>query len=518
LRRRGVEAQRQRRNRNIVPKWSNGMPSAAASATALRAARRQSAAQFAQRNFRRRLASAPKDIAEIGFGYLAAIFDFCAIVMAAGASHVIYKYATLGLLPDVEPVTEVGILVGALVVAFNVQRSGYAIRQFDSFSGHIGRCISVWNLAFCCMLALGFLTKTTDVFSRGATGILYLVGMLALGGARVVMVRLVDATKRKGLLPQRRLAVVGFERELSAFVRRYDLSRSGMEIVSATAIREGAVFLNDDLALAAAMVRVLRPDDIVIAVPWAQTPIIEACVDAFLRTPAEIHLGPEAILDRFSEAEVAQLGPISSLNLTRRPLSILQRIEKGVFDTILAGMALVLLAPLLAFIALLIRLDSSGPVFFLQRRYGFNQEPFRIVKFRTMTAMEDDSSLIAATRFDPRVTRIGAFLRRSSIDELPQLLNVLAGDMSLVGPRPHALAHDQRYDSRIAQYARRHNVKPGITGWAQVCGLRGEITNEEKMRRRVEHDLYYIDNWSLWFDIKIIALTVFSSKTHSDVY
>jgi Undecaprenyl-phosphate glucose phosphotransferase len=266
------------------------------------------------------------------------------------------------------------------------------------------------------------------------------------------------------------------------------------------------------------MVRVLRPDDIVIAVPWAQTRIIESCVDTFLRTPAEIHLGPEAILDRFSEAEVAQLGPISSLNLTRRPLSALQRVEKRIFDTVLAAVGLILLAPLLAIVALLIRLDSSGPAFFLQRRYGFNQEPFRIVKFRTMTAMEDDANLISATRFDPRVTRIGAFLRRTSIDELPQLLNVLAGDMSLVGPRPHALAHDQRYDSRIAQYARRHNVKPGITGWAQVRGLRGEIATEEKMRRRVEHDLYYIDNWSLWFDIKIIALTAFSPKARAGVY
>jgi len=165
-----------------------------------------------------------------------------------------------------------------------------------------------------------------------------------------------------------------------------------------------------------------------------------------------------------------------------------------------------------------VRLDSSGPVFFLQRRYGFNQEPFRIVKFRSMTTMEDDSKLVSAKRSDPRVTRIGAFLRRTSIDELPQLLNVLAGDMSLVGPRPHALAHDQRYESRIAQYARRHNVKPGITGWAQVCGLRGEIDTEDKMRRRVEHDLYYVDNWSLGLDLKIMAMTVFSSKSHTGAY
>ena len=168
--------------------------------------------------------------------------------------------------------------------------------------------------------------------------------------------------------------------------------------------------------------------------------------------------------------------------------------------------------------ALLVRLDGPGPILFIQRRYGFNREPFGIVKFRTMAAMEDDAQLISATRFDPRVTRVGAVLRRASIDELPQLLNVLAGDMSLVGPRPHAIAHDQRYEGRIARYARRHNVKPGITGWAQVCGLRGEIVGEDKMRRRVEHDLYYIDNWSLWLDLKIIAMTILSPKTHSDAY
>jgi Undecaprenyl-phosphate glucose phosphotransferase len=329
---------------------------------------------------------------------------------------------------------------------------------------------------------------------------------------------LVGAARRKGWLPRRRLVAVGFESQLSAFVDRYDLSNSDMEIVSAAMLREGEDYLSDDLALAAATVRVLLPDDIFIAVPWSQTRIIEACVDTFLRTPAEIHFGPEAILDRFSEAEVAQLGPISSLNLTRRPLSVLQRIEKRVFDVAIASLALILLAPIFAIVALAIKLDGPGPVLFVQRRYGFNQEPFRIVKFRTMTAMEDDSNLISATRFDARVTRVGAFLRRTNIDELPQLLNVLAGDMSLVGPRPHALAHDQRYERRIAQYARRHNVKPGITGWAQVSGLRGEIASEEKMRRRVEHDLYYVDNWSLWLDVKIMAMTVFSSKAHSDAY
>jgi Undecaprenyl-phosphate glucose phosphotransferase len=494
------------------------MQSGGASTGAFRAVRRQSLSYAARRPHRRRWAHAPKIVAEIGFGYLAAFCDFGAIALAAAASSALYKIVTFGRLPDVEPVTEVGVIVGALVVLFNIQRSEYVIRQYSEFSGHFGRCVSVWNLAFFCVFALGFVTKTTDVFSRGATAVLYVAGLLTLCGARVVMVRLAEATKRRGLLPRRRLVVVGFESQLSAFVQRYDLSKSGMEIVSASMLRDGDAYLGDDLALAAATVRMLRPDDIFIAVPWSQTRVIDACVDTFLRTPAEIHLGSEAILDRFSEAEVAQLGPISSLNLTRRPLSLLERIEKRIFDTVIAALALILLSPLLVVVALLIRLDSPGPVFFLQRRYGFNQEPFRIVKFRSMTTMEDDSKLVSAKRSDPRVTRIGAFLRRTSIDELPQLLNVLAGDMSLVGPRPHALAHDQRYESRIAQYARRHNVKPGITGWAQVCGLRGEIDTEDKMRRRVEHDLYYVDNWSLGLDLKIMAMTVFSSKSHTGAY
>ena len=132
--------------------------------------------------------------------------------------------------------------------------------------------------------------------------------------------------------------------------------------------------------------------------------------------------------------------------------------------------------------------------------------------------MEDGAKVKSATRNDPRVTRLGAFIRRASIDELPQLLNVLRGEMSIVGPRPHAMAHDQTYVARLSRYARRHNVKPGITGWAQVHGLRGEISNDGKMHARLEHDLYYVDNWSLWLDIKIIAMTVFSRSAHTNAY
>jgi Undecaprenyl-phosphate glucose phosphotransferase len=469
-----------------------------------------------RRRSRRR--APPKILTDVGFGYVAAAGDAVAILVAAAASHTIYGLATLGLLPPAESVLEVGFLLAGVMVLINAQRGEYEIQRYEATDNRIGRRLSIWNVAFLCVLALGFFTKTTEISSRGAVAVLYLVGFLSLGGMRVLIAGMVASGRKSGALALRRLVLIGLEDELKTFIQRYDLALSGMEIVSSLVVRENEEFLRDDLALAAATVRILRPDDVFIAAPWAKTGLIEACVDALQVTPAAIHIGPEEIFDRFGDLEVGKLGPIASLNITRRPLTALQLIEKRLFDIAAASLALLLLAPLFAVVALLIKLDSSGPVFFLQRRYGFNQEPFRIFKFRTMRTMEDGAIVKQATRNDPRVTRIGGVLRRYSIDELPQLFNVLIGNMSLIGPRPHALAHDRLYEQRIARYARRHNVKPGITGWAQVRGFRGEIATDEAMRGRVEHDLYYIDNWSFWLDLKIVLLTVFSPKTHAGAY
>jgi lipopolysaccharide/colanic/teichoic acid biosynthesis glycosyltransferase len=169
--------------------------------------------------------------------------------------------------------------------------------------------------------------------------------------------------------------------------------------------------------------------------------------------------------------------------------------------------------------AILIKLDSKGPVLFRQIRHGFNNKPIRVFKFRTMTTLEDGCvSFRQAVRGDSRVTRVGRILRRTNIDELPQLINVIRGEMSIVGPRPHAVAHNEMYVDQIVRMSRRHNVKPGITGWAQVNGLRGETDTIEKMRKRVEYDLYYIDNWSLWLDIKIIIMTPFSRSVYATAY
>jgi exopolysaccharide biosynthesis polyprenyl glycosylphosphotransferase len=252
--------------------------------------------------------------------------------------------------------------------------------------------------------------------------------------------------------------------------------------------------------------------------PWHATELIDRCADSLLKLPAEIHLGPEHILDRFEELQLSKSGPIASLQLRRVPLSSLELLEKRAFDLLFASLGLLLLTPLLATVAILIKLDSPGPVFFLQRRFGFNQEPFQIIKFRSMRTLEDGPGIRQARKNDPRVTRIGTWLRRWNIDEIPQLFNVIKGEMSLVGPRPHALAHDREYGERISVYARRHNVKPGITGWAQIHGLRGETDTDEKMRQRVEHDLFYIDHWSVGLDLQILFRTVFSAASYRNAY
>src|SRR5580704_11309048 len=196
-----------------------------------------------------------------------------------------------------------------------------------------------------------------------------------------------------------------------------------------------------------------------------------------------------------------------SVEIQREPLNGSERLMKRALDLVLAVVAAVLLAPVLLMTAVAIKLDSNGPVLFRQRRCGFDNKEFVIYKFRTMTVLDDGENVVQARRGDARVTRIGRLLRRSSIDELPQLFNVIRGDMSLVGPRPHAMAHHDKYGALIASYALRHHVKPGLTGMAQTNGLRGETRQLVQMERRVEQDLWYINHWSLMLDVTIMART-----------
>jgi exopolysaccharide biosynthesis polyprenyl glycosylphosphotransferase len=206
------------------------------------------------------------------------------------------------------------------------------------------------------------------------------------------------------------------------------------------------------------------------------------------------------------------LAGLPLVTVARLPLRGWAAVAKGIEDRLIAAAILVLIAPLLAVIAVLIKLDSPGPVLFSQNRYGWNNEPIRILKFRTLHHHANDKAAgTLVTRNDSRVTRLGGLLRRTSLDELPQFINVLRGEMSIVGPRPHAAAAKAGgllYDEAVEYYHARHRVKPGITGWAQVNGWRGETRTVEQIKARVDHDLYYIDHWSLAFDLRIIVKTV----------
>ena len=219
------------------------------------------------------------------------------------------------------------------------------------------------------------------------------------------------------------------------------------------------------------------------------------------------------------ESGVTDLLGETAINLVASPLSPSAMLQKEIFDRVFAAAALIAVAPILISVAIAIKLTSRGPVFFKQRRKGADGRVFTIYKFRSMRLHTEQAGVLRqATRNDPRVTRVGAFLRRTSLDELPQFFNVLRGDMSVVGPRPHALEHDDLYQKVVSGYIHRYRIKPGITGWAQVNGFRGETDRIEKMEGRVAHDLYYLGNWSFGLDMRIIAATIIKGLRHTNAY
>jgi Undecaprenyl-phosphate glucose phosphotransferase len=256
-----------------------------------------------------------------------------------------------------------------------------------------------------------------------------------------------------------------------------------------------------------------RIDEILIALPWAAQDRVLNLLQSFSSLPANVRLSPEFAGRELHLGRMSNQFRVPMLSMLEKPVSGWGGLSKRVLDYVVASASVVVLAPLILLVSSCIKLDSPGPVLFRQKRYGFNNQLIEVYKFRTMyTDQTDEHADILATRGDPRITRVGAILRRFSIDELPQIFNVLRGDMSVVGPRPHALrakAGNVLYEDVVAEYAVRHKVKPGITGWAQVNGWRGETRDEASLLGRVEHDLYYIDHWSLLLDLSIMLRTVF---------
>ena len=279
----------------------------------------------------------------------------------------------------------------------------------------------------------------------------------------------------------------------------YDDLESGQETM--TLVRGG---ISDLIAYAQAG----HCDRILVALPITAKDRIATVTAKLAILPIDVQLCPDGLLLPGRVYESSTLGPLLLLAVQQSPLNAREVVVKTIMDYTLAAIALAAVAPLMLLIALAIKLDTRGPIFFIQSRHGYNSRVIRIIKFRSMTVLENGAVVVQAQRHDARVTRIGRFLRRTSLDELPQLINVLRGELSLVGPRPHAVIHNETYAKLIENYANRHKIKPGITGWAQVNGCRGETRDPDLMRRRIKLDLWYIDNWSSWLDVRILMKTM----------
>lgn len=455
-------------------------------------------------------------------GLVTALIDAVVVLGVVALASLAYHLLSYGHSGDRLITVELATMISAIFVFTNLLRGRYQLSNYLSTKGQMTSAFTVWNITMVAFIAIVFMAKIVDHYSRAVVFVTYLTGIPLIALARSGIVRTISMASKTGRITSERVFLIGREQDVMSFVSRHQPWNLGFVIVDVAFLKDGDERrINDpaaaraaDLATAVARCRLMKPDAVFIAMPWSDQESIDACVDAFMNLPVAIHLTPEKIMDRFENPHIVRVGSLASLRLTRPALSAIEVAAKRIFDVVVASTILVLTLPLLAVIAILVRFDSAGPVLFLQRRHGFNQQTFRIFKFRTMTTTDDGDVVRQATRDDPRITRVGAILRRYNLDELPQLLNVIGGQMSLVGPRPHALAHDHEFQRKIALYARRHNVKPGITGWAQVNGLRGETDTDAKMAERIAFDHWYIDNWSFWLDLGILLKTVFSSKAY----
>lgn len=468
-----------------------------------------------------------RPLSRILAGGIVALLDLCVVLLVA--CFVYYAYVRTFPAP-MNPRYIAAIGLGGLLAIEILRRMG-VYRNHALFGTRLaaGRILAGWSIAFSLLLALAFAFKISSDFSRvWATSWFVGTGAGLLINHGLVRWRLQRLAERGRFAARtvilgagehgRRLAEhLAFHADVNTRLIGFVDDRKNRT----PAMVDGLPLLGDADDLLD-LVRREMVDQVFVALPWSAESRLSDVVRKLARTPVEIRLTPDMIGFHFVDREFEHVARLPVLKLYERPISGWSQVAKMLEDRILAGLALLFLAPLLALIAVVIKLDSKGPVFFKQRRLGFNQNEILVWKFRTMYTDLSDADCDVQTRMgDPRVTRVGAFLRRASLDELPQLINVLLGSMSIVGPRPHALntkAAGRLFEEVVDDYAARHRVKPGITGWAQVNGWRGETDTVEKIEKRVEYDLYYIENWSIWFDIEIVVRTLFVIVSDRNAY
>jgi len=433
--------------------------------------------------------------------------------------------------------TQLGLIHGIAIaiamlfsLAFFQASDAYQVSVMRRGLSQIGRIGAGWTLVFAMIFLIQMTTGLGSGLSQNWIGAWFVLGMTGLVSARLVVYRIVRHWMESGRL-ERRAIIVGGGTAAADLIHE-------LESQSDNDIRICGIFddrANDrsppvvagypKLGNISALVefsRLARIDMLIVCIPLRAEQRVLQLLRRLWVLPVDIRLSAHTDKIRFRNRGASFIGTVPFVDVVEKPITDWDMVAKRVFDVVFASLALIALFPIMIAAAIAIKLDSKGPVFFRQKRYGFNNEIIDVLKFRSMyTEMADPDAKSVVTRNDSRVTRVGRFIRKSSIDELPQLFNVLRGDLSLVGPRPHAVnAHtdNHTWDEVVDGYFARHKVKPGVTGWAQINGWRGEVDRPEKIQKRVECDVYYIENWSILFDLKILFMTPFSLFNTENAY
>jgi Undecaprenyl-phosphate glucose phosphotransferase len=382
-----------------------------------------------------------------------------------------------------------------------------------------GRLLLVWSGAFAVLALTGFFLKISSDFSRLWLGSWFVAGFVLLIGLRLFLSRMVRRWARNGRM-ERRAVIVGGGKSAELLIR-------SVEQQADNDIRICGIFDDRDdrrsppvvagypklgnIAELIEFARIARIDMLIVSLPITAETRVLSLLKKLWVLPVDIRLSAHSNQLRFRPRSYSYIGSVPMLDIFDKPINDWDSVAKRAFDIIFSLIGIVLFSPIMIATAIAIKLDSKGPVIFRQKRHGFNNEVIDVLKFRSMHVQHSDpTAKKAVTRNDPRVTRVGRFIRKTSIDELPQFFNALFGSLSLVGPRPHAVyaqTHNRLYTEVVDGYFARHRVKPGVTGWAQISGWRGEMDTDEKIKMRTEFDLFYIENWSLWFDLKIMLMT-----------
>lgn len=456
--------------------------------------------------------------------YLLSTTDAFIIVLSSIVGGIGYQLAMGNSVPNILPHCAVGLLASFIHI---LRMSGSGYYDFPDSAKprvEIGEILICWFTTGLLLAFFAFLLKIGVAYSRGAFVVFYFLAPVGLLAVRKATKMTLAAAVARGAVGRRDVVLIGDFHELASLEQR-DL----MAFFGASEVNSFTLSLEDDpltrasadtkaMNAVANFVRRNNCSEVLLALPWGDAGRMEFVRDHLKTLPVAVRLLPDMRVRSLTNYASSARQRVLAIEIQRAPLSSAERFVKRSMDIVIAALAVFFFLPIMALTAIAIKLDGPGPVIFKQFRKGFNGKQFKMFKFRTMSVQENGPAVVQATRDDPRVTPIGRLLRAASIDELPQLLNVIKGDMSLIGPRPHALAHDDYFEKLLGDYAFRHHVKPGMTGWAQCNGARGATPTLEHISERVKLDLWYINNWSLWLDIQILIKTFFEVLRKRNAY